>query len=70
MCLNGSGAHARAVMNGLLMDGAASRDGACTSPAYAVTLFCCILVKFALKKTDFEHEAVLIISKPFITGTF
>ena len=56
MCLNRSFAHARAGMNGLLMDVSASRDGACTSPAYAVTLFCCILVKFALKKTDFKHR--------------
>lgn len=56
MCLNRSFARAGAVTNGLLMDVSASPEGACTSPAYAVTLFCRILVKFALKKTDFKHR--------------
>lgn len=56
MCLNRSFAHARAVMNGLLMDVSASRDGACASPAFTVSLFCCALVKFALKKTVFKHR--------------
>jgi len=55
MCLNRSFAPARAAVHGLLMDVCAARDGACTSPAYAVTLFCCVLVELALKNPDSKH---------------